>query len=402
MPSSATEEFRRSWRLILAVTVAICFGLNGLIQYAYGVFINPLAVAFGCSLTSVGAWSSFVSIGVLVAAPFVGRLADRFGVRPVVLTMIPVLAIVLAGVAAIHRGVWLLWLAALATGILGTATGALTYGRAINGWFVRKRGAALGLMSAGVGLSALFGPRLAQGVVDAWGWRAGFLLLGACALVPLPLLILWLREPRDGIGRREPSPETGYALKEAVRLPLFWLMGPASFLWLSCFGGVFFLIPFLSFSGLSRAEAAADAGLLGITTTFGRIATGAIMDWLPAPYVCAFVFLLEAAAFAALALFPTRYVAWSILAIGFAHGTENVGFSYCIARYFGMKSYSAVSGLLNLFSGVGLALAPVVFSSLKELTGAYRVPFLASAGMAAGAGLLYVFVGRQSPVSGLD
>jgi len=314
-----------------------------------------------------------------------------------VLTAIPLLALVLAGVSAIHHGVWLLWLAALATGVLGVATGALTYGRAVNGWFVVRRGTALGLMSAGVGFSAIFGPRLVQSVVDTWGWRAGFLFLGGCALLPLPLLILWLREPRDRIGRQAPSPETGYTLKQSLRLPLFWLMGSASFLWLSCFGGVFFLIPFLSFAGLSRAEAATDAGLLGITTTVGRITTGAIMDRLPAPYVCAFVFLLEACAFAALALFQTRYVAWAILAIGFAHGTENVGFAYCIARYFGMKSYSTIAGILGFFSGVGLALAPVVFSALKGMTGTYRVPFLTSAAMAAAAGLLFVLVGRHRP-----
>ena len=370
------------------------------IQYGYGVFINPLAEAFGCSLTAIGAWSSFVSVGVLAAGPIVGRLADRFGVRPVVLTAIPSVALVLAGVAAIHHGVWLLWLAALATGVLGVATGALTYARAVNGWFFLRRGTALGLMSAGVGLSAIFGPRLVQSVVDAWGWRSGFLFLGACALLPLPLLVLWLREPRDKIGRQAPSPETGYSLKQTVRLPLFWLMGSASFLWLSCFGGVFFLIPVSKLCrGLGRAEAATDAGLLGITTTIGRITTGAVMDRLPLPARLAprSVFILEAAAFAALALFQARYVAWAILAIGFAHGTENVGFSYCIARYFGMKSYSTIAGVLGFFSGVGLALAPVVFSSLKGITGTYRVPFLTSAAMAAGAGVLFVLVGRHRP-----
>jgi predicted MFS family arabinose efflux permease len=352
-----------------------------------------LAKAFGCSLTAVGAWSSFISVGGMISAPFVGRLADRFGVRPVVLVVIPCMAALLAGVGVLHGGVWLLWAVALAMGILGVASGAVTYGRAVSGWFVARRGAALGLMSAGVGLSAIFGPRVAQGTVDAWGWRAGFFFLAAATLAPLPLLVLWLYEPKDKIVTAAAPPEAGYTLREALRNPLFWLIGPASFLWLSCFGGVFFLIPFLSFVGLSRAEAATDAGLLGITTIIGRITTGAIMDWLPAPYVCAFVFFMEGGAFAALGLFQAKYAVLAILAIGFAHGTENVGFSYCIARYFGMKSYSSIYGLLNLFSGVGLALAPVVFSSLKEITGTYRVPFLTSCGMAVGAAVLFIFVG---------
>jgi len=381
---------------------AICFGLNGLIQYAFGVFINPLAKAFGCSLTSIGAWNTCTSVGMLIASPFVGRLADRFGVRQVVLVALPTVSLILVGAGLIHGQVWLLWLAGLGVGAVGVASGALTYGRAVNSWFSARRGAALGLMSAGVGVSAMFGPRIAQYVIDGWGWRAGFFFLALAALAPLPLLYLWLYEPRDKSARRPseaPAKEKGLSVRQALRTPLFWLMGSASFLWLSCFGGVYFLIPFLSFAGMSRAEAATDAGLMGITTTIGRLTTGALMDWLPAPYVCTFVFLMEAAAFAALGLFETRYVVVAVLAIGFAHGTENVGFAYCIARYFGMKSYSTIAGLLGLFSGIGLALAPLVFSSLKTHTGTYRIPFLVSGAMAGGAGLLFILVGRYRSVS---
>ena len=191
--------------------------------------------------------------------------------------------------------------------------------------------------------------------------------------------------------------EGGFSLGEVLRLKFFWIFGTASFLWLACFGGVVFLVPYLTTVGLSRAEAARDMGFLGITSTLGRIATGAVMDRFPAPYVCAALFVLEAAAFAALGLFHAQFAVAAILAIGLAHGTENVGFAYCTVRYFGLKSYSQISGLLGVISGLGLALAPLIFSSLHTLTADYRVPYLASTSMALGAALVFVLIGRRLP-----
>ena len=376
--------------------VGTCLGVTGLSWYSYGVFFHPLSREFGWSQSAISAWFTFAGVGQMVIAPFTGRLADRFGVRPVVLVSIPLFALALASVSLIGNSLWMLYLAALAVGCVGPGTGVLTYSRAVNSWFDAGRGTALGLMASGIGFATIFGPRLLQSIISAWGWRAAFLFLAVTALVALPMMFLFLNERRETGGRISPVPGTGYTLREARGGAVLWIMGMACFLYGLCGGGWVHLVPFLSSNGMSPVEAATYAGMLGITSLLGRIVTGFIIDRLHAPFVCAAVFLAEAVAFAALGLFQMHYALGAIAVIGFALGSEINCIGYCIARYFGLKSYSEIFGLLVVtIGGLGGALGPVAFGFLRDVTDAYGTSYLTSAGFAVGAAALFVVVGRQ-------
>jgi MFS family permease len=395
MRSRGLTEFRRSWLLVAVSMVGMCFGGSGVLWYSFGVLITPLRQAFGWSNTDVGAWATFVSIGSLVGLPTAGRLADRYGVRRVVLSCIPLcaLAIGLGSLITAHR--WTLYLVAFAVGTLAAGISSLTYSRAINGWFSAARGTALGLMSAGIGLGATFGPRLVQSIVDRFGLQFGFYALAAMVLVPFPLMVLFLHEWRERAGEATLKVEGGLTRREAMRQPVFWLLGIGSIVWTLCAGANFHLVPFLTNSGLGRAEAANVVGWLGVSAMVGRMVTGFVIDRFHAPYVCAGVFLVEAVAYASLGFIPVRSAQFSIMVIGLSHGAEVDCFTYCTARYFGIKSYGVVFGLLSVGAAIGNGIGPPLFGFVRDLTGSYREPFLMDALFGVGAAILLMFAGRH-------
>ena len=97
-------------------------------------------------------------------------------------------------------------------------------------WFDRRRGLALGIALAGVGLGAALIPPLAQAVITNYGWREAYLAIGGVVLlISLPLIIVFLRDSPEQMGlhpdgdtaeahaARDDGSLLGYVLHEALR-----------------------------------------------------------------------------------------------------------------------------------------------------------------------------------------
>jgi predicted MFS family arabinose efflux permease len=321
-------------------------------------------------------------------------LADRFGARRIALWSIPLIALGFAGVGLTMNSLWMLYLGALIVGIAGS--GSATYTRAISGWFDSGRGVALGIAFSGIGLTAIAGPRITQMVVDSMGWRIGFVFMGGMTLVPLPAVYFWLYERRESAGRQSAAPEPGYLMLEVLRLPAFWLIGGGGLLYFLCYTGVQFnLIPYLTDSGMSRASAANYAGALGAFVLIGKLIAGAILDRWRAPIVLSLVLMVDALAIASLVLFKERDLVLCLGAIGFAHGSVMNGVPYCVSRFFGMRFFASISGMISILLGLS-ALGPLLFSVLRDVSGSYSASLFVSSGLVLGAAALFATLGFQS------
>ena len=93
------------------IVVGIAFAATalsvGASQYGFAVFIAPLESTYGWSRTEISTSLSFAA-GSGLAAPFIGRAMDRFGVRPIIVfSLCAVLAWFRSGSSL---GLWLrLW-----------------------------------------------------------------------------------------------------------------------------------------------------------------------------------------------------------------------------------------------------------------------------------------------------
>ena len=83
------EEFRLGWKSVFASAVGIGLGLSPLPYYTLGVFIAPLINEFGWSVEQIMRGLPILILGALVMSPLAGYFADKYGVRKVVLTSIP-------------------------------------------------------------------------------------------------------------------------------------------------------------------------------------------------------------------------------------------------------------------------------------------------------------------------
>ena len=83
--ASKLQEFKAGWPLVMAAMLGIGLGLSPVPFYTIGMLAPELVKAFGWNFGQVMAGLSVMTFSVMAVAPFVGLLADRFGVRWVTL-----------------------------------------------------------------------------------------------------------------------------------------------------------------------------------------------------------------------------------------------------------------------------------------------------------------------------
>ena len=288
------------------------FGNVGPLIYASFAFIvQDLEQTTGWARSDVTLAISFLTFFTAVAQPGFGAIVDRFGVRwPTAISLL-LMAVTLAMIPFFASKVWHLWVGFIIAAILGVGNNTMSFIRLAAAWFDRRRGLMIGIVASATGLGLALLPRITASVVDAYGWKGGFVWYGLyIALVTVPVIILFAQDhPRD-LGLRpdgdEVSPENsgenaalpGITLGVALRTRVFWVLAlgilMASFaLW----GITNQLALLLGDRGMSRVDAAQVAMVLGLSMAASRLIIGWTLDRIFAPRVAMTIFLGSAAGF---------------------------------------------------------------------------------------------------------
>jgi MFS transporter, OFA family, oxalate/formate antiporter len=200
-------------------------------QYAFGVFFAALLAEFHWSRASLsGAFSlyAFVYSGFGLVA---GRLTDRWGPRVVIGAGGVLLGAGLAGMSAV-TALWQPYVLYGAVAALGMSTAYVPCNATVVRWFVRRRGLAVGVASAGGSVGTFVLPPVAHWLVSALGWRHAYLVFGAAIFVALTGVACVMRRDPESLGLHPDgiaAPSSvgslgGWTVREAVRIREFWML----------------------------------------------------------------------------------------------------------------------------------------------------------------------------------
>jgi MFS family permease len=393
----ATRPFF-GWWVVLVSAIGMTTGIASVNLWSFGVFIGPLSAEFGWTVSEITTVLLIGTLVTVVSSPFIGRLVDRLGARRVALASIVLLGSLLVSLYWLTPNLWHFYLVFGVMPLLGAGTSSVAYARVISRWFDRRRGLALGLTLAGVGVGAFVIPLLTNAVIQTHGWRAAYVVLGLLSLaLTLPLAFFLLRDSPESMGQRPdgappaaeepagaaraPAGVVGFATDEALRQPRLWQMVAAFLVLGLAIGGVLILlVPILEQRGVPRETAVLVQAGLGVALVIGRVFAGWLMDRFFAPYV-AIAFLIGP--IGGLLLFanstsPAAAVTAALL-IGLAAGAEVDVIAYMIGRYFGTRAYATLYGVLYSAWTLGSGFGPKLFAIVFERTGSYSPGLLAAA-----------------------
>ncbi|HKZ73235.1 MAG TPA: MFS transporter [Steroidobacteraceae bacterium] len=400
---SRASEFARGWKALLAATLGVACGASPVPFNAIGAFLGPFNKELGWSFRNVSLGITLFGVTAACLAPLYGSWADRYGVRRVALLSLAAFGVAFAAFAltpASLPGFYALW---LLLGLVGIGSTPVTWSRAVNLWFVRRRGLALGILLMGTSLTVIVVPPLTVYAIRELGWRPAFVVLSMLPLlVALPIAYFLFREPTAAERPRELSTADGHALlgeslRVAMRGRRFWIIFASILVVAFAYGGAHVhMVEMLGLKGLAREDAAKVMGVLGASIFVGRIATGLLLDRYWAPLVTLPILCLPAVSCWLLSDDSITMATASAAGIflGFAAGAETDLIAYLAGRYFGMAHYGKIYGSLYMPFGIASAVSPAVYGWVRDSTGNYDAMLGVAAVMFVAGGLVLLALGR--------
>jgi predicted MFS family arabinose efflux permease len=395
--SSIVAEWKRSWRPGVASLVgsAVAFSVWPTVS---SLFIQPLQGAFGWSRGDI----SFAFNAGLIsafAAPVIGRMVDRLGVRPVLITGLVLTALCYVLFALMTGSLVSYYALYFTFTIVGMCTTGITYTRVITGAFHDTRGSALAISRSGLALSGALLPILLFATIAQWGLAGGFLTLAALILlVALPLAWLWIPARRNEV-RHPKAMHTGQSdsWRVLLRKPKVLLICLASALnYAPVVALMTQMMPLAQSKGMTPELAVGAVSAIGIAAVAGALLSGLLVDRIWAPIVACVFNIVPAAG--CLLLLPDNVAPWmlyaSVLMIGLGQGAEIDIVAYMIARYFGLRSYATIYGLSVLAIALSVAVAASAIGQAYDLFGSYNIPLMCAAASFALAAVSYLLMGR--------
>lgn len=401
MSNSATDtiaspkKFFYGWYVVIAGLVGISFSYSVVAVMASGTWMRSLIGSFGWTRTEVTFGITVIGISAMIAFPIAGRLMDRIGARGVLIPSTLALAIVLSSMYFLTGDLWQYYLMCALLPIAGCGSAPMGYSRVLINWFNKRRGLALGIALAGVGVGSNVVPRLAASVIEGGmfgidlgddNFRLAYVAVGmAIAFIGLPVIYFFYKETPEEMGLLQDNADhkaekvvvskdkVGFVTKDSSKTKHFWYMVTSFMVTGFCTAAIIIhMIPMMMERGFSIGQAAALFGNLGIGLILARVTCGYLMDKIFAPYVVTFFLVLPVIGIYLLAGGATGATAGICAGlVGAAIGAEFDVMGFFVSRYFGPRSFGEINGWMYSAYKLGACTGPLFVAVLADHFGQY-------------------------------
>jgi MFS family permease len=357
----------------------VLLGGNGF----FGVFFKPVSEEFHWSRAVTSAAFSLSSLMGGVSGIFIGKLNDRFGPR-LVITVCGILVGAGFMLMSVINQLWQLFFFYGVLIGLGMSGGYVPTLSSIARWFSSRLNLMSGIVLIGLSIGELAAAPVANSLIDRYGWRESYLILGGVILVISILAAQFMKRDPSIIGlkpygeRGQPKQDSGVTLREALVTRQFWTVIAMEFV----FGYILMtilvhLVPHVTDLKISMSTAAAIMAVTGGASIPGRITLGLAGDRLGNRAIYTMGFILMAICMVWLIFIKDTLSLYFCAALfGFAYGGMESSESPITVWLFGIKNHGLIFGTLVLAFTIGAAIGPFVTGYIFDFSGSYQTAFI--------------------------
>ncbi|MCL5025262.1 MAG: MFS transporter [Chloroflexi bacterium] len=378
---------------------------SGFYYYGFGAFFTSIIDEFGWSRAALSGAFSIARFESGAAGPVAGMLIDKFGPRRIIAIGITMIGLGFVLISRINGLLmfYLIFILCLAVGnSFGTSLPAMA---AVNNWFIRRRGMAIGVLMAVFGVGGALGVPLLGWLIATFGWRTAAVIVGLIFWtigLPISRLIYHRPEERgalpDGIPASPagdpgadtaatatpPHTEADFTPRQALATSAFWF--------LAIIFAIRHLIssaiavheaPFLVDRGYTLEQASALLGGTVLTSVIGRLFWGWVGDRWDRRWILALCHGLMALGVLIMTTIsdtstPERVAAF-IMVFGTGYGGTVPVSIAMVADYFGRRSYATIQGTASTVTMFGDVSGPILAGYIFDVSQSYLVAFVSFA-----------------------
>jgi sugar phosphate permease len=291
---------------------------------------------------------------------------------------------------------------------------------ALNNWFIRKKGQAMGLGMASQALGGFLIAPLAAFLIVAFSgnWRMAAVALGVMLLALVVPVTRFVRNHPEEMGlapdgrkpgeaaadRKEGAKLQGrqwevvhFSVKQAMRTPALWFLIASMSMWQ--FGSqsiVLHLGVMVGDAGYSLSVAGLVVGLLAFMGILGALGSGWLSDRIERRKVMGAIVFTQALSLIVL-LLSTQL--WQIIlfaaVFGIGQGAHAINRSM-LGEYFGQTHYARLWGIISMCTTPFAAVGPVFAGVAYDRTGSYDLFIITLIGVYVLAALAYYSTRRPT------
>jgi len=397
--------------VLIAGSLILMTGFS--IRASFGVFQIPIAEQFDWLRIEFSLAIAIQNLAWGIGQPLFSAFAEKFGDRRAVIlgAMVYALGLVLSSFAVTPEAHQFLEIL-VGFGIAGTGFGVIlaVVGRSTA---EEHRSLALGIATAAGSAGQIFGPPIANALLQHMNWSSVFLIFAGAIIAVLA--VLPFMKGKEALSHQEMNETFGEILTKALRDPTYSMIFLGFF---SCgFQLAFVTAHFPAFVteicsaippnsvirslGISSTSAlgAFSIAIIGAANIIGAITAGALGKKWPKKYLLAGIYTgrtLAAAAFIMVPMTPTTVVLFSIVmgSLWLATVPLTAGL---IAHIYGLRYMGTLYGIVFFSHQLGSFLGVWLGGAMYDQYGSYDMVWWVGVGFGAFSAIIHLPV-RESPV----
>jgi len=361
-----------------------------LLSTALSFFVVPVCADLGFGRGSFTLYYSLMVAAGAVSASFLGTYMNKKGVRGVVLVSGIWCGLGFLGLSFSSQ-LWMFYILGAAMGLFGSTCVYLAANVIVQqSYSSRHVGAILGIVMAGAGIGGVIWSNVVPQVLENFGWRFGYRLLGICwvALAVLAVLILGKQELAGAFGNMKGVAMEGTSKKDALKSIPFYLAVALMCILSVCSCISQHLPSVLGEMGHDSARIGIMVSVMTAASAVGTVAEGAICSRLGIKNTMLGVLVIYAAGYVLMSLRAGIYVALAFLAFG--SGSIGTLMPVVVRRIFGGRDYAAIWSVVISCSSVASFVAAPLWGMVYDFFGTYAPALIAMPVLLAG-GIVCLF-----------
>ena len=379
MSTLPQPDTRQAWWRLLATLLLMTVGSAGM--YVVSVMLPAVQADFGVTRAQASLPYTTLMIGFGLGCVLGGKLADRYGIVPVILLGAVSLGVGFVACGYVDSITGYAVVQGLFVGLFGSSMTFVPLVADTSLWFVKRRGIAVAVCASGNYLAGAIWPPVVQHFIETVGWRPTYIGLGIFSFISMAALAGAMRAKTPAavnapvkLGGPVPS-ERPFGLSLNQAQGLLCVAGTAC-----CVAMAMPQVHIVAYCGDLGYGAARGAEMLSLMLASGivsRLVSGAICDRIGGVRTLLLGSFLQGVALLLFIPFDGLLSLYVVSAMfGLFQGGIVPSYAIIVREHFPPAEAGARVGTVIMCTLFGMALGGWMSGKVFDLTGSYHAAFI--------------------------